>query len=364
MNSDPLDCFVGKIGSKSCLRFAEVALGPGRALWRTFKLALLALALWGVAVGSTQGFSQGFNSNPAAVDGNSSARAALRHTTVHPAPIRMNVDWVVLPLTVIDQHGYICTDLEREHVQVFDNKVRQNILSFAIEDSPLAVGIVFDTSRSMKYKMEVAKEAALQFFKTANPQDLFMLIAFGERPYWVSDLTSDYEKLLAEALFVKSEGRTALLDAVYQGLAKLRSVKASRKALLVISDGGENHSRYTYRDVRKFVKEANVQIYTVGVSEPLGVSRRLPEEVAGADLLADLANISGGRPFTVQLPETIPDVTEQISRELRSQYVIGYMPSNLVRDGSWRNIKIKLRPPDGLPSLKVYAPSGYYAPTH
>ena len=276
----------------------------------------------------------------------------------------MSVDWVVLPLTVIDEWGYLHTDLEKENFQVFDNKVRQNILSFGIEDSPLAVGIIFDTSRSMRYKIDVSKEAALGFFKTSNPEDLFMLIAFSTRPYWVSAITGDYEKLLAEALFVQSKGKTSLLDAIYEGLVKLRPVKASRKALLVISDGGDNHSRHTRRDIKKLVKESNVQIYTLGVFEPLGFRNRSPEEAAGPGLLADLAHISGGRAYTVGLPEELPDVTEQVSRTLRSQYVVGYMPSNLVRDGRWRQIKVKVRPPSGLPRLKVFAPSGYYAPTH
>lgn len=336
---------------------------PGDAFGRAFRLGLAVFALWGITAGADLVYSHEASNEPPPVAGHQSPRVVLRNSSVNATPIQINVDWVILPMTVIDEHGYLQTDLEKNHFEVFDDRVRQDILSFGIEDSPLAVGIVFDTSGSIGIKMQESREAVLEFVKTSHPQDLYMLVAFNDRPYWISAVTGDYEKLLAEILLLPSQGRTALLDAIYEGLARLRPVKTSRKALLVISDGADNHSWHTFRDVMKFVKESNVQIYTIGVFEPPQIRDRMPEESRGPSLLAELAHLSGGRAYSVGFASDVPDVTGEISRILRSQYVLGYKPSNLVRDGSWRNIKVRLRPPGGLPRLKVYTRSGYYAPT-
>ncbi len=190
-----------------------------------------------------------------------------------------------------------------------------------------------------------------------------MLIDFNERPDLISGFTSKFETLEDHLLFVASGGKTALLDAIYLGLAQMKKATTNRKALLIISDGGDNHSRYTERDVQRAVKESDVQLYAVGVFEALSSRGRTPEENAGPGLLADLADNSGGRMFSVEDPDELPDIAEKISIELRNQYVIGYKPSNLVRDGRWRRIKVKLLPPRGLPPLQVYARTGYYAPT-
>lgn len=347
----------GERGFALGLRLTVAAFG------RIFRLGLVAFALWGVTGGPNPGFAQQARNNPPPIDGNQATRVGIRNSPMSVMPIRIDVDWVILPMTVVDEYGYLQTDLEKHHFEVFDDKVRQNILSFGIEDSPLAVGIIFDTSGSIGNKIQKSREALLEFFKTSHPDDLFMLVAFSDRPYWISTVTRDYEKLLAEALFVPSKGRTALMDAIYEGLERLRPVKFSRKALLVVSDGADNHSRRTYRDVRKLIRESNVQIYTIGVFEPPGSRHHSPAEVFGPSLLAGLAQISGGRSYSIGLADELPGVTGEISRTLRSQYVVGYKPSNLVRDGGWRQINVKLRPPDGLPQLKVYTRAGYYAPT-
>jgi Ca-activated chloride channel family protein len=223
--------------------------------------------------------------------------------------------------------------------------------------------MIFDASGSMSDKIEKSKEAALQFFKTSNPEDEFMLIQFNERPDLISAFTSKFEKLQDRLLFVKSGGRTALLDAIYLGLNEMKKARSSRKALLVISDGGDNHSRYTENEIKRAVRESDTQIFAVAVLEPLASRNRTPEEAAGPSLLSDLATVSGGRMFSVEDASELPDIAEKISIELRNEYVIGYKPSNLVRDGRWRRIKVKLDAPRGLPPLQVYARTGYYAPT-
>ena len=291
------------------------------------------------------------------------SQITVRKPPIHVAPIQVDVDLVVVNVTVTDPYDRIVTGLDEDNFKVFDDKVQQKIVSFSTEDAPIAVGLVFDSSGSMGDKIQKAKEAALQFFKTSNPQDEFMLINFSDRPNLITGFTSKYDTLQNRLLFVKSGGKTALLDAIYLALSEMKKATTNRKALLVISDGGDNHSRYTENDIKKAVKESDVQIYAVGIFEPLSSRARTPEEAGGPSLLAELAQVSGGRMFSVEDPNELPDIAEKISIELRNQYVLGYKPSNLVRDGRWRRIKVKLDPPKGLPPLQVYARTGYYAPT-
>lgn len=291
------------------------------------------------------------------------AEINLNQRAIHPMPIQVRVDMVVVGITVTDPYDRIVTGLDESNFEIFDDKVPQKITAFSTEDAPISIGLVFDSSGSMSDKIEKSKEAALEFFKTSNPQDEFMLINFSERPNLVSAFTSKFENIQDRLITVKAGGKTALLDAIYLGLNEMMKATTNRKALLVISDGGDNHSRYTERDIKKAVREADVEIYAVGIFEPLASRGRTPEEAGGPGMLAELAQISGGRMFSVEDPDELPDIMEKISVELRNQYVIGYKPSNLVRDGRWRRIKVKLDPPRGLPPLQVYARTGYYAPT-
>jgi Ca-activated chloride channel family protein len=287
----------------------------------------------------------------------------VRRPSIHTRPIQVSVDMVVVAVTVTDPFDRIVTGLDQNNFQVMDEKVPQQIASFSTEDAPISVGMIFDSSGSMSDKIEKSKEAALQFFKTSNPEDEFMLINFNDRPDLMSGFTSKFENLQDRLLFSKSGGRTALLDALYMGLNEMKKARSTRKALLLISDGGDNHSRYTENDLKRAVKESDVQIYAVAVLEPLSSRNRTPEEASGPALLSDLTEVSGGRMFSVEDPSELPDIAEKISIQLRNEYVIGYRPSNLVRDGRWRRIKVKLDPPRGLPPLNVYARTGYYAPT-
>jgi Ca-activated chloride channel family protein len=270
---------------------------------------------------------------------------------------------VVVNVTVTDQYDRIVTGLDQTDFHVFDEKVEQRIEAFSTEDAPISVGLIFDSSGSMSDKIQKSKEAALQFFRTSNPQDEFMLINFSDRPNLITGFTSKFENLQDQLLFVKAGGRTALLDAIYLGLTEMKKATTNRRALVVISDGGDNRSRYTENDVKRAVKEADVEIYTVGILEPISSRARTEEEAAGPGLLASLAEVSGGQMFSVEDANELPDIAEKISLELRNQYVIGYHPSNLVRDGRWRRIKVKLHPPSGLSPVQVYSRAGYYAPT-
>src|SRR5260370_15995513 len=195
-------------------------------------------------------------------------RITVRQPTLHPAPVQVDVNLVVVNVTITDPYDRIVTGLDESNFQVFDEKVEQKVAAFSTEDAPISVGLIFDSSGSMSDKIEKSKEAALQFFKTSNPQDEFMLINFSERPNLISGFTSKFENLQDRLLFVKSGGKTALLDAIYLGLNETKKSTTNRKALLVISDGGDNHSRYTENDIKRAVKESDVRIYVVGACEP------------------------------------------------------------------------------------------------
>jgi len=289
--------------------------------------------------------------------GPESGAASLK---IHPGSfIRMNVDMVLVPVTVTDPLNRLVTGLEKEDFQIFENSSQQQISSFACEDAPVSIGIVFDLSGSMTSKLVRAREAILQFIKTANPQDEFFVIGFNDRPELIEDFTSSVEDIQARLATVHSGHRTALLDAIYYGVAKMSDAHHQRKALLVVSDGGDNRSRYTEGEVRAQVREADVEIYSIGIFDPYAPT---PEERTGPQLLDDISSSTGGRLFRVDDVDEMSDIAEKISTELRNQYVIGYKPKDLSRDGKWRKVRVKVSPPPGLPPLTVYARTGYYAP--
>jgi len=278
----------------------------------------------------------------------------------HTKPIKVDVDLVLVPVTITDPMNRLVTGLERDNFQVYEDKQPQEIRHFSSEDAPISLGVIFDMSGSMSNKIDKAREAVVQFFKTANPQDEFFMIAFNDKPQLISDFTRSIEEIQGRLLYTVPRGRTALLDAVYLGMNKMRDAQNSKKALLIISDGGDNHSRYTDGEIKSMVKEADVQIYAIGIFE---AAPPTPEEMRGPHLLAEITDITGGRTFVMDNPNELADVATKIGIELRNQYVLGYRPKNPVRNGRWHKIKVKLMPPKGLPPLTVYAKSGYYAPS-
>jgi Ca-activated chloride channel family protein len=211
----------------------------------------------------------------------------------------------------------------------------------------------------MTSKLIRARESILQFIKTANPQDEFFVIGFNDRPELIEDFTNSVEDIQARLATVRSGHRTALLDAIYYGVAKMKDARHERKALLVVSDGGDNRSRYTEGEVRSQVRESDVEIYSIGIFDPYAPT---PEERTGPQLLNDLSEETGGRLFRVDDIAEMGDIAEKISTELRNQYMIGFRPKDLTRDGKWRKVKVKVNPPAGLPPLTVHARTGYYAP--
>ncbi|HLW54509.1 MAG TPA: VWA domain-containing protein [Candidatus Angelobacter sp.] len=278
----------------------------------------------------------------------------------HGKPWMVDVNLVLVPVTVTDDWNRIVTGLDKENFTVMEGNESQQLRYFSSEDAPLSLGVIFDMSGSMSDKIEKAREAVIEFFKTANPLDEFFMITFNDRPQLRADFTHSVEEVQAKLVYTVPQGSTALLDAIYMGISKMKDARNAKKALLIISDGGDNHSRYTENEIKAMVKEADVQIYSIGVFTA-GVTQ--PEEIAGPALLTAVSEVTGGRMFTINNPNELADVATKIGIELRNQYVLGYRPKNKVKDGRWRKIKVKLIPPKGLPHLNVYARTGYYAPS-
>jgi Ca-activated chloride channel family protein len=274
--------------------------------------------------------------------------------------IKVDVDLVLIPVTITDPMNRLVTGLEKDNFVLMDEGQPQAIQHFSSEDAPISLGVIFDMSGSMSNKIEKARDAVREFFKTANPEDEYFLIAFSDKPVLLSDFTDKVESVQEQLLYAQPKGRTALLDAIYLGLDKMRQAKYQRKALLILSDGGDNRSRYTENEIKSMVRESDVQIYAIGIFD---TSAATDEERYGPQLLADVTDATGGRTFTVDTPDEMKDVAAKIGMALRNQYVLGYRPAHPSRDGKWRKVKVKLNTPKGLPHLQVYAKTGYYAPS-
>jgi Ca-activated chloride channel family protein len=282
-----------------------------------------------------------------------------------PAPshrnLRVDTNLVLIPVSVCDPMNRPVTGLEKEHFKLYDDHVEQTVTQFAMEDEPVAVGLVFDISGSMGPKLRLAREAVAEFFNTANPEDEFFLVEFNDRPSLVTPLEHDTGEIQNQLTFAQSRGRTALLDALALSLHELKRSTKRRKALLIISDGGDNASRYTEGELRRMVREGDALIYAIGVYEPFASRGRSPEEAAGPSLLSDLASQTGGTHFPAELEE-LPDIAAKIGIAMRNRYVLGYSPTDKQRDGRYHRVEIKVVPPRGLPKLNAHWRLGYFAP--
>jgi Ca-activated chloride channel family protein len=286
--------------------------------------------------------------------------AAKLATSRRDSRIRVDVNLVLVPATVTDPMNRLVTGLERENFEIYDNNAGQVIKTFSTEDAPVTIGIVFDLSGSMSSKFLRARKALSEFLRTSNPEDEFFVVGFNDRPAVIVDYTSNVEDVEARMVMLKPENRTALIDAVYLGVNKLRQAKYERKALLIVSDGGDNRSRYTEGELRRVVRESDVQIYSIGIFDMYAPTT---EEQLGPMLLTEMCEMTGGRMFRVSDVGDMGDIASRISAELRNEYVIGYRPSEVKTDGNWRKLKIRIVPPPGLPPLTVHNRQGYYAPS-
>jgi len=281
---------------------------------------------------------------------------SIQRRASHPS-IKVALDVVLVPVTVTDNQNRPVEGLHAENFQIWDDKVEQKIQYFSSEDTPVSLGLVFDTSGSMSSTLNAARSAASTFLKTGNPEDEYFLVEFNDRPQIAQNFTTDVGRLQRDLISREAQGYTAFLDAVYLALQNVRLGSYPRKALLMITDGEDNHSRYTLDDIKEMLKESDVQLYAIG---PIYAPYLKPRG-AGRALLEELAEVTGGRAVFPNSVDELEEICAQISLELKSQYVLGFVPSNTTADGKWRKLRVKVNPLTGMSHLNVRARAGYYA---
>jgi Ca-activated chloride channel family protein len=275
-------------------------------------------------------------------------------------PIKVKTDLVTLTLTVTDLYGRYVSGLDKKAFTIIDNNQEQEITYFSDADAPISIGIVFDVSGSMsREKIAKSRRALEKFINTSHPSDEYSLISFNDRAKLLLDRTRDGEALLQKLTLIETKGNTALYDAVYLGVERVMRGTRQKKALLVISDGQDNSSRYNFSEVRRTMKESDVVIYGVGILD--GRDAGSMEGIQGQAFLDELASVTGGKSFYPQTDIELDEIFERIALELRHQYSIGYTPKDFAPDGKWHKVKTKVKPPRGLPRLTVRSREGYYA---
>lgn len=274
-------------------------------------------------------------------------------------PVIVNTDLITANVTVTDVYGRFVSGLNKNAFSVFDGTEKQDITFFSDEDVPVSVGILFDLTGSMSgEKVQRAKNAIKHFMDTSHEKDEYFLITLQSgSPHLIADRTRDGQAVLDTLTFVQTKGNTAFYDGVYLAAERVQRGTYSKRVVLVISDGQDNNSRYTFNDLRKALKESDVAIYAVGIEEA-GFG---PLVMEGSAILEEIAGVSGGKAFYPGSAAEMDDIFEQIALELRHQYAIGYRPSNFVNDGKWHKIQVKVHPPRGLPRLLVRSKQGYFA---
>lgn len=281
------------------------------------------------------------------------------------ATFRAHTDLVLIPVTVTDTLNRFVLGLQKEDFRLFEDGAEQNVAIFSGEDAPLSVGVVFDESGSIGYKLQTSRDAAAQLLRMLTRQDEAFLVEFADAAKVSVGFTNQIQEIHSALEKAQSSGLTAMLDAIDSGVLEMKKARNSRKAIVIVSDGGDNRSHYTAAQIEALVREADVQIYAMGVFEPvlsLGLS---PEEISGPRLLSEIAAQTGGRAFAAAVPGDLPSVATRIAVELRNQYVLGYYPTDKARDGKYRTVEVKVSQPPGLGSpLKVHWRLGYYAPSH
>lgn len=294
------------------------------------------------------------------------SRAGAQSVELPPASgihLRAETTLVLIPVSVTDASNRFVLGLEKQDFQVFEDGAEQRVTQFSGEDAPLSVGLLVDISGSMGAKIDTSREAAAQFLKTMNAGDEAFLIEFSDRAELSQGFTEDSEEIQNKLSSVEPEGLTALLDAVDLGLNEMKKARNPRKALLIISDGGDNHSHYSSDEIKSLIRKADVQIYAMGVFEPYSYLTLSTAELSGPRLLSEISEQTGGRAFAARQFSDLPGIAARIGIELRNQYVLAYTPSNQVRDGKYRKVEVKLKQPPGLSALKARWRLGYYAPT-
>jgi Ca-activated chloride channel homolog len=261
--------------------------------------------------------------------------------------LKVDIDLVLVNVSVTNARNEVVTDLRPENFQLYEDRVEQEIRYFSSETTPISLGIIFDASHSMQSKIDIARKAAVTFLENGTPEDEYFLVEFNEKARVAQDFTSDVARLRNHLIYVPPQGATAMYDALYLGLSKVKKEGQNvKKALLLITDGEDNHSRYTRGNIHDFIRESDVQIYSIDM---------------GRALIADLSEMTGGHSYRTSV-SGLEKVCEKIAAELKNQYVLGYIPSNTAKNGDWRKLRVKVNPPQGGERLYIRAKEGYFAP--
>lgn len=279
------------------------------------------------------------------------------------ASFRAHTDLVLIPVTITDTLNRFVLGLQKQDFQLFEDDIEQNLTLFSDEDAPLSVGVLFDESGSMGDKLQTSRDAAAQLLNALDKKDEAFLVEFAGLAKLSVGFTNNEQAIQSALNNAQAGGLTAMLDAIDTGLHTMKLARNSRKAIVVVSDGGDNRSHYTAAQIESLVREADVQIYAMGVFEPSMSFGLTPEEISGPRLLSEISAQTGGRAFAAALPNDLPSVANRIAIELRNQYVLGYYPRNKARDGKYRKVRVQVSQPPGLGSpLKIHWRLGYYAP--
>jgi Ca-activated chloride channel family protein len=283
-------------------------------------------------------------------------------TAIPRSDFRTGATVALINVTVRDRANHPVTSLERADFRLFENKVEQQIKYFANEEAPVSIGVIFDASGSMGDKVSLARDAVAEILKPSNYDDEFFLIRVSDRPDLAVDFTNNGAEIQSRLLPVVSKGRTSLLDGIYLGLQQMKRARNQRKALIVLSDGGDNHSRYHRTEILNLTRESDVEIYAIGLFEPEPTREQPAATLKGPILLTELAEETGGRHMPVHKIGALPDIAQNIGSAIRRQYLLGYTPTGLARDGRYRKVQVSIAPQRNQPALRVDWKRGYYAP--
>ena len=269
----------------------------------------------------------------------------------HSPHLTVNVSFVLVPVHVTTMLGRPVTQLELKDFRLFDENIEHSIKTLTKEDSPISVGVLFDSSGSMRLKMKQAVAATNAFLKTASPADEHFLIEFGDRAKLAVPFSGDLTDLSTRIARVRPFGRTSMYDAIQLGITQMKSAKHKRRAIVIFSDGADNHSRRNLQEIRQVLMEADVQVYAIGIFDG--------NDISGPLVLDELAEITGGTHLRAGLSD-LAVISERIGNELRSEYVIGYSPTTEVRNGKYHRVKVIVAPKQTMPDLHVSHRQGYY----
>jgi Ca-activated chloride channel family protein len=320
---------------------------------------LVLLLLWvsadvGVSAHRTPGGDSSSSGGDSSIVGPVDSREAALH-------VKVSADLVQIPVTVMDKKDQVVEMLSQDSFSVYENGVEQTIAHFGLEETPISVCVVMDASSSMMNKLRKSVEAVYELLKSATTDDEYCLVRFSDWPETMVTMRVGPTEVAAAMHEIRAGGLTALLDAIYVGVDEVKRGQNRRKAVVLISDGGDNRSQHTQHQVRRLVREADVQIYSIGILSPEN-QLLSKEELNGPSLMKDISQQSGGRLFPIHKNEELRSATAKITKALRHQYVLGYYPKDTQNDGKYRHVTIKLNAPKGTPTLRAYWRTGYYAP--